>query len=365
MKNIGLYIHFPFCTAKCPYCDFYSMPADEAVKEKYARAVIDTLGKYGDRRFDTVYFGGGTPSFSGKRNVAAIAAKAFSQTDGEAEFTVECNPSFIEDGFFELLRANGVNRISMGLQSADDAERKLLGRHSGAEAVLAAVKKIRSAGIENISLDLMLGVPGQTEESLLRSIEFCEAAGAKHISAYILKIEAGTVFDRIKSSLDLPGEDECASLYLFACEQAEKRGYMQYEISNFAQPGFESRHNLKYWHDEEYLGIGPAAHSFLDGERFYYERDINGFMAGAEPVSDGAGGDFEEYAMLCLRLTEGIKEEETIERFGFGIPAEMKKAAERFARSGLVVIDDRGIKLTKNGFLLSNSVIGSLIFSRN
>ena len=198
----------------------------------------------------------------------------------------------------------------MGLQSAVDIERKALGRRGGCDDIKRAIERAKKAGIDNISLDLMLGIPNQTEESLKKSIEFCEKSGAKHVSAYILKIEESTPFYRIKDSLALPDEDETCDLYLYAVSELEKSGFYQYEISNFSQEGFESRHNLKYWHCEEYLGIGASAHSFVDGKRFYYERSIDSFISGQPPVNDGFGGDEEEYIMLALRLSEGLIFEE-------------------------------------------------------
>ena len=366
MNAVGLYVHFPFCAAKCPYCDFYSLVADNSVKARYADAATVALremsGQFG-LTFDTVYFGGGTPSVAGSENIRKIAECAASVNGGRAvsEFTVECNPSFLEDGFFGVLSDCGVNRISLGLQSAVDSERRALGRKGTAADVSKAVSSAMSAGLTNISLDLMLGLPGQTLESLKKSVAFCAESGASHVSAYLLKIEPGTPFYDRRGNLSLPDEDACAELYLAACALLEESGFMQYEISNFAKPGFESRHNLKYWNDEEYLGIGPAAHSFIGGKRFYFERDLDNFLKGAASVPDGDGGDFEEYVLLRLRLSDGLREDSVFERFGYHIPDGIKKAAERLEGFGLLIYDDRGIRLTRKGFLLSNSVIAELL----
>lgn len=362
MKPIGLYLHIPFCNGKCPYCDFYSVnPRSEKVTA-YVDALCKEIDK-SDNIYDTVYFGGGTPSLIGSDNIAKIMAHIKRTSDCEA--TLECNPSdtgAVESSFdFSVVAKSGINRISMGLQSADDAERKILGRRGGCDDVERAVARAKNAGIENISLDLMLGIPNQNAESLKKSIDFCKNSGAKHISAYILKIEEGTPFYKIKSTLSLPDEDETCDLYLSAVEMLEKAGYKQYEISNFSEKGFESRHNLKYWHCEEYLGIGASAHSFVDGKRFYYKRSIDDFISGISPVDDGLGGDNEEYIMLALRLSEGLVFDKYEKRFGKTVPETVIKKARELKKHGLLNIQDNSISLTVQGFLISNSVITSLI----
>lgn len=359
----GLYIHVPFCNGKCPYCDFYSLSPDDTLFEQYTEKIRSVLSGYAHLTFDTVYFGGGTPSLLLPERIGRIL-NDINIVSG-AEITVECNPS--DTGSensrfdFEALAQSGVNRISLGLQSASDKERRLLGRRAGAKDAERAVRRAQNAGITNISLDLMLGIASQTKQSLEESFDFCVSLGAKHISAYMLKIEPGTPYHEIRSSLTLPDEDEVCDLYLHCCELAEKQGLNQYEISNFAFKGCESRHNLKYWHCEEYLGIGPAAHSFLNGKRFYYERSLADFLQGTTPVDDGNGGDFEEYAMLALRLSEGLNFSKTNERFGFPVPDSIIKKAQALEKQGLVQINQDSISLTKNGFLLSNAVISRLL----
>lgn len=361
-KPIGLYIHIPFCNGKCPYCDFYSVSPESETVKKYVDALCREIDK-ADRVYDTVYFGGGTPSLIGSDNIAKILSH-IRRTDN-CEVTLECNPSDTgcENSSFDfsLIKKSGVNRISMGLQSANDDERKALGRRGGCDDVERAIKRAKEAGIDNISLDLMLAIPNQTAESLEKSVEFCKNSGATHISAYILKIEEGTPFYRIKNTLTLPDEDETCDLYLKAVSLIEKAGYKQYEISNFSLNGFESRHNLKYWHCEEYLGIGASAHSFVNGKRFYCERSIDGFINGNPPVDDGFGGDEEEYIMLALRLCEGLNFKKYQERFGHALPDISIKKAKDLEKHGLVTVADSGISLTVNGFLVSNSVISAII----
>lgn len=362
MKPIGLYLHIPFCNGKCPYCDFYSVTPNSNVMRDYVAALCKKIDE-ADGIYDTVYFGGGTPSLLGADNIAEIMSH-IKRTDN-CEVTLECNPSdtgSADSAFdFEKVAKSGINRISMGLQSADDAERKALGRRGGGCDVKRAIKRAMNAGIENISLDLMLATPKQSFENLKNSIEFCKNSGAKHVSAYILKIEEGTPFYKRKDSLILPDENETCDLYMFAVEELKKAGFEQYEISNFSLSGYESRHNLKYWHCEEYLGIGASAHSFVDGKRFYYERSIDGFISGNSPIDDGKGGDEEEYIMLALRLSEGLIFENYQNRFNQPIPQSITEKAKELEKHGLVNVDKKHISLTVDGFLISNSVICGLI----
>lgn len=365
MKKIGLYIHIPFCKSKCPYCDFYSLKKGEHNCVDYVLAIKASLKNWAQktrRKADTLYFGGGTPSLLGgdKINELVAAAKEHFVCDGEV--TVECNPSCVEDNFFEKIACAGVNRISLGMQSAVDDERKRLGRIADVRAVERSISLAQRAGIDNISLDVMLGIPDQSKKSLKETLAFCVNSGAKHISAYMLKIEEGTWFHKNAHKLNLPDDDFTADLYLGMVDFLGDNGFGQYEVSNFAKRGFESRHNLKYWNCEEYLGIGPSAHSFLDGKRFFYPRDIGLFESGAEPVDDGDGGDLEEYIMLRLRLAEGLAFDECRDRFhSFAKEKYLAKTAV-LEKAGLVKTDSGSIALTPEGFLVSNAVIEKIIF---
>lgn len=366
MKKAGIYIHIPFCKGKCPYCDFYSLSASEENMDGYLSALLKEIERK-SREYsfsaDTVYIGGGTPSVFGGERIGEILEKlrgCFPLAEN-AEITAECNPSSSDFQLFKALSKAGVNRISMGMQSAVDKERKALGRKADKADVSERVKEAKEAGIENISLDLMLGTPFQTLESLKESLNFLVNSGASHISGYMLKIEEGTPFYKMGDKLSLPGEDAVSDMYLLMCDYLEKAGFHQYEVSNFALKDKESRHNTKYWRCEEYLGLGPSAHSFMNGKRFFYPRDINAFISSPETVDDGKGGDFEEYAMLALRLSEGLREDLTGERFGVNIPKEVYEKAAVFERHGLLKITEKGISLTSKGFLLSNSIISELI----
>ena len=367
-KPIGLYLHVPFCNGKCPYCDFYSIRATEERMEEYTNRMVKQLG-YAAKRIkrpaDTLYFGGGTPSLPGEKRIIRIVEAARQGFGLEhAEITGEANPGEELSGFFREIRSAGVNRLSLGLQSAEDGELRLLGRRHTAQQAARCVGAAQKAGFENLSLDLMLAIQGQTEKSLRRSVEFCARAGAQHVSAYLLQVEPGTAYYKRKETLDLPDEEKAAALYLLAGKELEENGYFQYEISNFARTGFESRHNLKYWHDEEYLGLGPAAHSFLNGKRFSWGKSIGAFQRGDPPVPEGDGGEFEEFAMLALRLTEGLTDARCLERFGQPVPRRLKDAARLYERGGLTVCGADGFHFTPKGFLVSDCLTAEILSAR-
>ena len=369
MKNIGLYLHIPFCKSKCPYCDFYSFSGKDTQKDEYTRVLndkillsISTLQNDSGCKADTLYIGGGTPSVLGAKNLATLVNSCNSGflTDN-AEITVECNPYELDEDFFKILYDCGVNRISLGLQSAVDSERRILGRLSDRNQVEKAVKTAQKVGFHNITLDVMLGVPNQTEQSLDETLDFCISLGVPHISAYMLKLEENTHFYKNQHKYNFPDDDLTADLYLQMCEALENQGIMQYEISNFAKKGFESRHNLKYWHCEEYLGLGPSAHSFLDGKRFYFDRDFQSFMNGNSPIDDGFGGDFTEYAMLNLRLVEGLNESKLLGRFGHKVPQELYKKSQIFIDNEYMTENNNGLSLTRKGFLMSNTILSEIL----
>lgn len=367
MSPIGVYVHVPFCDGKCPYCDFYSMRADEARLDAYTDALCRTAAEWAPqwqgKTADTVYFGGGTPVLLGadrlRRVLEAIRSNIVLAPD--AEITVEANPAAAQEPLFRALYEAGFNRLSMGLQSADPEELRFLGRRHTVQQAAEAVQAARTAGFTNISLDLMLALQGQTPDRLKQSVAFCAQQEVPHVSAYLLKVEPGTPFDRRGVEAHLPDEDAQAELYHTVCAELEQYGYGQYEISNFAKPGFESRHNLHYWRCEEYAALGASAHGFLHGERFYYPRDIEAFLHGDKPVSDGPGGDPSEFILLALRLTEGLSRMKFMQRFGRALPQGLVRKAAMLARAGLLTDDGERIALTRDGFLVSNAVIGTLL----
>ncbi len=360
-KRVGLYVHVPFCRSKCPYCSFYSFIPKSEIIDEYCSKIKDDANKF-PYIYDTVYFGGGTPSVLGPDRIADILS-GISFTDG-SEITVECNPSDTGDKDmdfnFSVLKKAGVNRISMGLQSAVDSERKILGRKAGREEILRASDRITTAGINNVSLDLMLGIPEQTPESLDESLDFCLSIGAKHISCYILKIEDGTFFAANREKYRFPDDDCCSDLYLQTSKKLTKAGMKHYEISNFAFPGYESRHNIKYWNCDEYLGLGPSAHSFIDSKRFYYPESIEEYLKGCGTVDDGIGGDAEEYLMLRLRLSEGIKFTEFENKYGLILSDEFREKCRFYSSVNLGQFSPDDFHLTPEGYLLSNRIIFEL-----
>ena len=362
--NSGIYIHIPFCAQKCPYCDFYSVRYQKTLAKRYVDAVIMAIESYCGKKIcaDTIYFGGGTPNLLGADLIAEIISKLYDcfKISNDVEITLEANPeSFRGQSAFNF-KAAGINRISMGLQSANGCELERLSRLHSAEDVVLSVKAAREGGIDNISLDLMLGLENQTTKEIKNSIDFCSHLDVEHISAYMLKIEKNTPF--YTQNLNLPTDDDAAELYLFAAEYLEEKGYKQYEISNFAKSSKCSKHNLKYWRGEEYIGIGASAHGFENGKRYHYKRDIESFIKNpTERVFDSVGGGIEETFMLKMRLCEGINLNDFQMQFGISLSQGFFKKLELFKNAGLVSKNDSQIHLTKKGFLVSNSVISGLL----
>lgn len=368
MRSIGIYIHIPFCDGKCSYCNFFSKHLDEDAIDKYVSALdrsIESWGKKLNRPVDTVYFGGGTPSLLGHHRLIRIldtVKSAFDIADN-AEVTVEVNPSSSLELDFRELGKEGFNRLSIGLQSANDNELRLLGRRHSVEDARITVESARKAGFDNISLDVMLAIPEQTIDSLHRTLDFCAECNVEHLSAYILKIEQGTQFYRDKDSLPLFDDDQQAAIYEEAVRYLAELGYRQYEISNFCKDDCVSKHNIRYWHDEEYIGIGPSAHSFIDGKRFYYDNSFEDFYA-QRIIDEGSGGDEEEYIMLALRLSEGLRFDRFEERYGHPVNERLLRSSKPLVANGLVKLTASSLSLTVKGFLVSNSVIGYLLDNR-
>ena len=369
MNGIGLYIHIPFCKdRKCPYCDFYSIPYDDDTADRYTAALLRAFRgqPFGLLPVNTVYFGGGTPSLMDERLIAMLdEIRSAFILDENAEITLEANPGSVRIPLLRRLRESGFNRISFGVQSGINPELVSLGRvHTfkhAEEAVLAAAE----AGFGHISADLMLGTPGQTTESLYRSVSLLTELPLDHISAYLLKIEEGTLFQKHNMAASCPDEDSAAGLYLACVEALEAAKFRQYEVSNFAKAGAESKHNLKYWRCEPYLGFGPSAHSYLDGNRFFLPRDLERFLAGEDVfdlfVDDGEGGGFEEYVMLRLRLTEGLNLEECAVRYGKQSVDFLLERAKDLERHGLLNKCGDVISLMPRGFLLLGAVTTRLL----
>ncbi len=367
---LGLYLHIPFCVSKCPYCDFYSLAGStDDDKDRYLQAMIDSLSHWSARLHtaaDTVYLGGGTPTLLGADRLSRLiaAARDAFNVPNDAEITMEANPGDDLNEIFAAFASAGGNRLSLGVQAVNDRQLQILGRRHTVADVDAAVAAAHRAGISNVSCDLMLGTSEQTVEDVRAAARRFAEWGARHVSAYLLKLESGTPYAIAPPSL--PDEDTAAALYLEAVAALKEQGYAQYEISNFAHPGFESRHNLKYWHSEPYLGIGPAAHSFLDGKRLYYPRSLSAFLDGCEPLPETPNDTVipenspAEFAMLRLRLTAGLTEAAFKARFGAPLPTVWREKAAALPPH-LVTVDAEGIRLSPEGFLVSDAILAHLL----
>lgn len=370
-KQLGIYIHIPFCLKKCGYCDFCSFVGRSGeYMSRYADELcrrIAAAGRTADEyTVDTLYFGGGTPSLMAANDIGRILGaikKSFDVTDS-AEITLECNPATADEKYFREIRAHGINRLSMGMQSALDSELRLLGRAHNREEFLRCFADARAAGFDNVSVDLMYGIPDQTPESLARSVELLTSLSPEHISAYGLMIEDGTPFARKIDELLVADDDGQAEMYLYLCEALRAVGYERYEISNFARAGRESRHNTRYWLGSEYIGFGVAAHSYFGGERYGNSRDIDAFMNGGDICCerDAVCGDEvrREYVMLRMRMREGISLNDYTERFGGDFFADFPQI------HGWIIqgfIDYRGgnISFTDKGALVSNVLLSDML----
>lgn len=363
----GLYLHVPFCASKCRYCDFYSRAPRAGELDAYADGLCAALARWAQdaagETFDTVYLGGGTPSLLGAARLARIldGVRAHFTLAEDTEITVECNPDSMTEELLDGLRRAGANRLSVGVQSAHDDELALLGRrHTFAEAA-EAIGRARAHGFQNLSLDLMYGLPGQTAERFLASVEALLAFEPEHLSCYGLKLEPDTPMGRENPAL--PDDDAQADLYLALCARLRDAGFEHYEISNWAKPGFRSRHNSKYWDLTPYLGLGPGAHSLWRGRRFAYPRDTAAFLAGAAPEPEEETPDFPdwaEYLMLALRTADGADEAAFEARFGRAFAPFAHRLAALEA-PGLTARTAAGWRLTEPGFLVSNAIINSVL----
>lgn len=368
----GLYIHIPFCRQKCFYCDFPSFAGRERYEADYTDALCRELAvqgvlyreKWGSPR--TIYMGGGTPSLLTIGLLAKIL-QAIADVFGDAadrEFTVECNPGTVDAAKLRALRAGGVNRLSFGVQTFDDTLLKKIGRiHTGAQA-REAMALARTAGFQNVSMDLIYGLPGESLAELERDLEAMVALEPEHISIYGLQLEEGTAFAKMQEMgrLMLPDDDTVERMYDTMTAFLPAHGYARYEISNFAKPGFESRHNLSYWQDVPYLGVGAAAHSYLEGQRYENVREIPAYIEG---IRTGKGVRrqeetmtreiaMEEFAFLALRTARGIDRARFERRFGVPLEAVYADAIAKLKRQGLLEADEAGVHLTPLGMKYGN-----------
>ena len=374
--KLGIYIHIPFCRSKCDYCDFYSLSGRERRMDDYQKALLAHLRETAPLAqgipVDSVYFGGGTPSFYGAKRLKELLAalhKLF-QIEKGAEITVECNPDSVDLRALRTLRKAGVNRLSLGMQSAQAEELAAIHRIHTPQQTDQAAGLARKAKFNNLSLDLIYGLPGQTMDSWKATVEHALSLIPQHLSCYGLKVEEGTpLARRVAEGEVLPDDDQQADLYLWTVGRLARAGYPQYEISNFAKPGLESRHNLRYWLTRPYIGFGPGAHSDFGGRRYSFVRDLDAYIDGVLhggnvidsseliPQRERCG----EYLMLRLRTTRGIDGVEYRRNYFMDF-APLEARLEQFAAQGWAERDPEGRwHFTPKGFLVSNQLIGDLL----
>ena len=376
--RLGLYIHIPFCKKKCEYCDFYSK-CDISKADKYVKALVAQMKEYstGANSYivDSIYIGGGTPSVLKPKLFKKLFSGIYQnfKVIRTAEITVELNPNSVSRRLLKTLKRCNVNRLSFGVQSAHDDELRMLGRLHRFEDVKKSYYLARKVGFNNISMDIMYSLPDQTTQSLMETLDDVIEMGPDHISLYSLKIEEGTPFYDKRDSLRLPDDEEDVDMYFSSIEKLKNAGYTHYEISNFAKPGFECKHNLKYWNCDEYLGLGPAAASYYGGRRFTVIRDLDAYINAvlkkkdassiwSEDIDAPLDECYGDYVMLRFRLSEGVK----FNYFKYRFPScdfeELFGARLKpFVDRGLVVRTDEGYYLNDKGFYLSNYILSDVL----
>lgn len=401
-KTLELYIHIPFCVKKCDYCDFLSFPADEATQWKYTTALMKEISYYGDLMGDyevsSIYFGGGTPSWLNEQwmlRILDVIGDCF-QIDRNAEVSMECNPGTMTREKLQLYHQNGINRLSIGLQSTDDEELKLLGRIHTYDQFLQTYEMAREEGYGNLNVDLISGIPYQNLEKFARSLLRVIQLKPEHISAYSLIIEEGTPFyKKYKHDLymqeagmptrEIPSEEETYRIMKATQQLLSKHGYRRYEISNFARPGFECRHNLGYWDRVNYLGLGLGAASLIGNIRYTNTRDITTYIKGAAKIcpqifTDSSTGqktmginlhgeastltkkeEMEEYMFLGLRKTEGISRHGFFQTFDTPIEAVYQKTIDHLQAQGLLECRQGRVYLSDRGLDLSNYAMAEFL----
>lgn len=377
MNTLGLYVHIPFCKSKCRYCDFCSFPNPKSDRiAAYLDALCGEIDSYGaeghpyhadarEREVDTVYFGGGTPTLLEASQLARVmeAIRGVFRIREDTEITAECNPATADLAYFKALRATGFNRLSIGAQSMQQNELRLLGRLHSADDVRKTVADAREAGFENISVDLMFGIPDQTEDSLAITLDAILALSPDHVSLYGLQIEEGTYLHRHRDTLHFPDEDTEGAMYEASVRRLGEAGIYPYEISNFARTGFASRHNLRYWRRLDYLGLGVAAHSCMGDHRFSNTENLDAYLAGDRRDEDEIVSSHDvlcERVMLGMRLREGVDFAPLLANHG----EDARRIFERlsaFAAGGHIARDGHRLAFTTAGAYVSNAILADAL----
>ena len=370
-KTSMIYVHIPFCVKKCDYCDFTSFVCNEDIKRAYFESLykqIDTESEsVGKLPIDSVFIGGGTPSFVDEKYIYNLSEKLrenFCVSDN-AEFTIECNPNSVTKEKLSVYKEAGINRISIGLQSTDDNELKLLSRVHDYEGFLRTYDLIREAGFNNVNIDIMSALPSQTRSSYLNTLKRVVSLKPEHISAYSLIIEEGTPFyERYKDGKGLPGEDADREMYHDTKAFLKENGYERYEISNYAKPGYECKHNTGYWTRKPYLGFGIAAASLFNEKRCTMHTDIKRYIEGdyEKEVTDITKEDaMAEFMFLGLRLTKGVSKKEFEEAFSISIYDVYAREIEELTKDGLIIDEKEVLYLTDFGLDVSNVAMAKFL----
>lgn len=370
--SIGVYVHIPYCIRKCNYCDFCSLPIGlPSVPDTYIDRLVSEIYEYnsfGEIRASSIYFGGGTPSLLTSEQLSRIvsALKKVFKFEKDTEFTVEANPGTLDFTKLRGYRDIGVNRISLGVQSLIDEELSLLGRIHNADEAYRSVEMIRAAGFDNLNIDLMYGIPCETEESFLSSLRKVIDLKPEHISVYGLIVEEGTTFYCNRDKLSLPTEDRECDMYYAASRLLSLYGYEHYEISNYSLRGKRSRHNLKYWNACEYIGVGASAASYFKGRRYSNTCSVDEYISGksleyssCEPLSKEER--MFEYAMMNLRLADGLSLSDYKSRFSADFLCGREEPLGKYSSLSLIEMKGDNIRLTEKGFYLSNTILADLL----
>lgn len=374
---MGLYVHIPFCSKKCDYCDFISYSMNEDAQRKYLdnlKVEIDMLSmKFSAKEFNTLYIGGGTPSFVFDGFIKELTTKIFSSFHFVPgfEFTIEVNPSSVtEEKLFEYMQA-GVNRVSIGVQCLDDKVLRNLGRVQSLENVDTAFKLLHKMKYINIGSDVMIGLPNQTMSSVKQTINYLLKQNVKHISVYTLQIENHTLlFDRVQQGKVKPlSDDKCIEMYNMVYKMLKKAGFIRYEVSNFSKPTFESQHNFKYWNEVEYIGLGVSAHSYVNNYRFNNTKRLDTYIekleSGEMPVESKEYLNFEERRteriMLSLRMATGLDLEKFKEDFKEDLLRTRADIIKKLVDMNMLLVEDGHLKIAEDSFYVSNKIILELI----
>lgn len=369
-STLGIYVHIPFCKSKCRYCDFCSFPrCDREQMDAYVSALLREIEEYAPRAkgrvVDTVFFGGGTPTSLPSELLCGVLERIKScyNVSEDAEISSEVNPATANFDYFVKMRAAGFNRISIGVQSANENELSLLGRIHSFDDARVTVGEARRAGFLNIGVDVMFGIPDQTVESFMNTLERVISLGVDHISMYGLQLEEGTPLWKMQDELTFPSEDDEKRMYMEGVELLAKGSYERYEISNFAKNGYHSRHNLRYWLDEEYLGFGLSAHSYFLGTRYFNTESMSDYLSGNTVLGEdiiSREEQMNEYVMLAMRLERGIDTKAFKSRFGVDFYEKFGEI-ERFIDGGFVKKTLDGYAFTSEGMYVSNYILSEIL----